>query len=90
MWDSAPLKAGCCLRDEPSALSVPNLRQMSEVQADEGDGLSFTARVAKPESGWKAYLVECAFPGPEGFPLVFTTQVYITPDTLPFADKKPE
>jgi PhoPQ-activated pathogenicity-related protein len=64
--------------------------QVAEVVADGGTGQSFTVKVAKPESGWKAYLVECAFPGPGGFPLVFTTQVYITPDTLPFADKKPE
>jgi PhoPQ-activated pathogenicity-related protein len=64
--------------------------QMAEASADDEAGMTYTVKVTRPESGWKAYLVECAFPGPGGFPLVFTTQVYITPDTLPFADKKPE
>ena len=64
--------------------------QMAAARADDDSGLNYTVKVTKPEAGWKAYLVECAFAGPGGFPLVFTTQVYITPDTLPFADKKPE
>lgn len=64
--------------------------QMAQASADDEAGLTYTVRVTKPEAGWKAYLVECAFPGPGGFPLVFTTQVYITPDTLPFAERKPE
>lgn len=64
--------------------------QMAEAKPDDESGQTYTVTVARPDVGWKAYLVECAFPGPGGFPLVFTTQVYVTPDTLPFADRKPE
>lgn len=64
--------------------------QMAEAKADDESGRTYTVTVVRPNAGWKAYLVECAFPGPGGFPLVFTTQVYITPDMLPFADRKPE
>ncbi len=48
--------------------------------------LVYTAALTKPATGWRATLVECRFPGAGGAadPLVFTTRVFITPDTLPF------
>ena len=61
-----------------------------DVEAAGEDGLVWTARVDRPEQGWRAYLVECSFASPTGLPWVFTTRVHITPDTLPFADKKPD
>lgn len=36
--------------------------------------------------GWSAFFVEYEFPGPSGLlPLIFTTEVVITPDALPFS-----
>jgi PhoPQ-activated pathogenicity-related protein len=56
------------------------------ILAPAGDGLEFTAKVAKPSAGYKAYMLEARFAGVKGAaePLVFTTRVFITPDTLPF------
>lgn len=62
----------------------------TDLEPSDPDGLSWVASVEKPDKGWRAYLVECAFTGPSGLPLVFTTRVHITPDTLPFADKRME
>lgn len=64
--------------------------QPTTLEPADGEGRVWTARVDPPENGWRAYLVECAFAGPTGLPLVFTTRVYITPDTLPYADKRME
>jgi PhoPQ-activated pathogenicity-related protein len=47
------------------------------------DGV-YTARVAPPEDGWTAYLVELTFEIGAGVPLKLTTDVTVTPDTLPF------
>jgi PhoPQ-activated pathogenicity-related protein len=47
----------------------------------------YVATVAKPESGWTAYFVELTFPGSR-FPFKFTTEVRITPNTLPFPAPK--
>jgi PhoPQ-activated pathogenicity-related protein len=34
--------------------------------------------------GWSAFFVELTFPGPADTPLVFTTEVVVTPDVYPF------
>lgn len=56
----------------------------SELQAD-ADG-RLVASVAKPESGWTAFMVELTYPV-EGIsvPLKLTTGVAVVPDVLPFA-----
>ncbi|MBX3405998.1 MAG: hypothetical protein KF869_04460 [Phycisphaeraceae bacterium] len=64
--------------------------QPTALEPIDTEGREWTVRMDRPEKGWRAYLVECAFAGPTGLPLVFTTRVYITPDTLPFADKRME
>ncbi|MAY75729.1 MAG: PhoPQ-activated pathogenicity [Phycisphaerae bacterium] len=56
----------------------------------EADG-SYLAAVEAPETGFRAFLIEATFPA-EGFmaPHVFTTEVQVIPDVLPFADKPME
>jgi PhoPQ-activated pathogenicity-related protein len=54
---------------------------------DQGDG-TYVGRVAKPEKGFTAYLVEFEFAsGIPDAPFKFSTPVRITPDVLPFAGK---
>ncbi len=48
----------------------------------EPDG-SYVAKVAKPAAGWTAFFVELTFDSGDRMPYKFTTQVYVTPDTLP-------
>ena len=47
----------------------------------------YTATVA-PDQGWSAFFVELTFPAPGSAPgdtpLVFTTEVVVTPDVYPF------
>ncbi|MCG7967674.1 MAG: PhoPQ-activated pathogenicity-related family protein [Candidatus Thiodiazotropha taylori] len=45
--------------------------------------------VAKPETGWTAYLVELTYPGIAGIPQVYTTSVFVTPDEHPFEVEDP-
>ncbi len=47
------------------------------------DGV-FTATIAKPEQGWSAYLMEMTFDLGGPAPLKLTTDVTVTPRTLPF------
>lgn len=54
---------------------------------DQADGL-FIGQVPKPPAGWTAYFVELTYDTGTRFPLKFTTEVRVVPDTLPFADKK--
>jgi len=49
----------------------------------------YVGEVAKPESGWTAYFVELTFPSGGKFPFKFTTEVRVTPDTLPFPEPAP-
>ena len=49
----------------------------------------YMARVEAPAKGWTAYFVELTFEN-EPAPYKFTTELYVTPDTLPFADKPPK
>jgi hypothetical protein len=37
-----------------------------------------------PNQGRTAFFAELTFPGPENAPLVFTTEVVVTPDFYPF------
>jgi PhoPQ-activated pathogenicity-related protein len=46
---------------------------------------TFTASVPKPEQGWCAYMVELTFDIGAKNPLKLTTNVTVTPNTLPFA-----
>ncbi len=57
--------------------------------AEQGDGV-YVAKVAKPRKGWTAYTMELTYDSPSGLPLKFTTEVYVTPDTLPFKYKAPK
>ncbi|MGE3311089.1 MAG: PhoPQ-activated pathogenicity-related family protein, partial [Limisphaerales bacterium] len=45
---------------------------------------SYQARVAAPEKGWTAYMVELTFDVGAATPLKLTTDVRVIPDTLPF------
>jgi len=38
----------------------------------------------QPDQGYTAFFVELTFPGPNDMPLVFTTEVVVTPDVYPF------
>jgi PhoPQ-activated pathogenicity-related protein len=49
-----------------------------------GDNGVYTATVPAPEQGYTAFFVELSFPGPADTPLVFTTEVVVTPDGYPF------
>ncbi|MBI5770237.1 MAG: PhoPQ-activated pathogenicity-related family protein [Verrucomicrobia bacterium] len=49
----------------------------------EGQNGIYTATVTKPAAGWTASVVELTFDVGAGVPLKFTTDVTVTPDTLP-------
>lgn len=49
----------------------------------EADG-SYVGQVAKPAEGFTAYFVELTYPSGMKFPLKFTTEVYVNPDTYPY------
>jgi PhoPQ-activated pathogenicity-related protein len=51
------------------------------------DGLTFQASLVAPEKGWTASFAELTFDVGGLFPIKFTTNVYITPDVMPFKDK---
>jgi len=44
----------------------------------------YVAMVQPPDEGWTAFFVELTFPGAGTAPLVFTTDVKVTPDRYPF------
>ena len=48
-----------------------------------GENGIYTVSMAQPVQGWTGFFVELDFPGPGG-PLVFTTEVVVTPDMYPF------
>jgi PhoPQ-activated pathogenicity-related protein len=48
----------------------------------------YVVKATKPPQGWTASFVEMRYPSGTKFPLVFTTGVTITPDTLPFEAPK--
>ncbi len=43
---------------------------------------TYVAKVSVPEKGWKAYLVEVVFSGPDNTKFTFSTPVRIVPDTV--------
>ena len=51
--------------------------------------LSYRGNVDSPTKGWTAYFVELTFEIGAPRPLKLTTQVYVTPDRLPFPPPKP-
>ncbi len=53
------------------------------------DGL-YRVHVPVPSTGWTAYFLEFRYDVGAATPLKLTTDVTITPDTLPFADKAPD
>ncbi len=55
---------------------------------DEGGGV-YRARVEPPSEGWAAYMVELTFSMNGPVPLTVTTEVVVTPDTLPHLDAVP-
>lgn len=51
----------------------------------EGDNGIYFVEQPKPEQGWTAFFLELTYPGTAGGPpLVFTTEVLVTPDVYPF------
>ncbi|MFA6242501.1 MAG: PhoPQ-activated protein PqaA family protein, partial [Candidatus Hydrogenedentales bacterium] len=48
---------------------------------------TYTASVAAPPSGWKAFLVEFTFPSGGPTPFRFTTEISIVPDVLPYGPR---
>lgn len=60
----------------------------SEVLNESGDGI-YLAKIYPPKTGWSAYFVELTYDVGASVPLKVTTQVIVTPDTIPFADKDP-
>lgn len=62
----------------------------SEKLSMRADG-SYTANVPKPASGYTAWFVEITEPSGGKYPFKFTTEVYVTPDVLPYRweDAKP-
>jgi PhoPQ-activated pathogenicity-related protein len=53
----------------------------------------YTVTMPAPGSGYTAFFLELTYPGAAELPLVFTTEVMVSPDTYPFADPwntKPE
>jgi PhoPQ-activated pathogenicity-related protein len=55
----------------------------SESLSTESDG-TYIGKVAKPEKGYTAFMVELTYPNGTAPPLKFTTQVKVVPDVLPY------
>jgi len=55
----------------------------STTLAQRQDG-TWVGEVGKPASGWTAYFVELTYPSGDAYPLKFTTEVSVTPNTLPY------
>lgn len=49
-----------------------------------GDHGVYLAKIDPPKEGWTAYMIEFAFPGPEGTTLKLTTSVGVIPDRTDF------
>ncbi len=48
---------------------------------------TYVAKVEEPKEGWTAFFVELIYDSGGEIPYKFTTQVYVVPQRLPFADK---
>lgn len=55
---------------------------------DQGGGV-YVGKVATPAQGYSAFFIELTFPIGQLFPLKFTTQVRVVPESRPFAGKDP-
>jgi PhoPQ-activated pathogenicity-related protein len=55
----------------------------------EPDGI-YNINISKPDSGYKAALLEVIFNPDSDFPLTFTSGTLVTPDKYPFAPYKPD
>ena len=64
-------------------------RYTSSAVSASADGL-FRALVPAPATGWTAYFMELTFDVGATSPLKLTTEISITPDTLPFIGKPPD
>ena len=60
----------------------------SEILEPAEDG-SFIGKVTEPAKGWTAYFVELTFDVGGPVPLKLTTNIRVTPDELPYADRDP-
>jgi PhoPQ-activated pathogenicity-related protein len=49
----------------------------------QADG-TYVGKVDKPAAGFTAYFVEMTYPSGSKYPFKFTTEVYVTPDVLPY------
>jgi PhoPQ-activated pathogenicity-related protein len=56
----------------------------------EGENGIYFVEQPRPEQGWTAFFLELTYPGPAAdLPLVFTTEVVVTPDVYPFEPPAP-
>jgi PhoPQ-activated pathogenicity-related protein len=55
----------------------------STTLTDQGGGV-YDGTVAVPAQGWTGFFVELTYPGSGALPYIFTTQVYVVPDVLPY------
>jgi PhoPQ-activated pathogenicity-related protein len=55
----------------------------STVLTPAADG-TWVGKVDKPAAGWTAYFVELTYPSSSPYPFKFTTEVSVTPNTLPY------
>ena len=61
----------------------------SQALTAEGDG-AYVGRVPKPAKGWTCFLVELTFDTGGPVPMKLTSEVRVTPDTLPYKGYKPK
>ena len=54
-----------------------------------GENGIYAAALPRPDKGWAAFFLELTYPGPGDLPLVFTTEVVVTPDEYPFGPPGP-
>jgi PhoPQ-activated pathogenicity-related protein len=55
----------------------------STTLTDQGGGV-YVGTVPVPAQGWTGFFVELTYPGSGVLPYIFTTQVYVVPDVLPY------
>jgi len=55
----------------------------STALTDQGGGV-YVGTVPVPAQGWTAFFIELTYPGSGALPYIFTTQVYVVPDVLPY------
>ena len=66
-------------------IGTPGVTWQSSTLTDQGGGV-YVGTVTVPPAGWKAFFVELTYTRSAPLaPLIFTTQVYVVPDTLPYS-----